>query len=115
MLKEIGLINYPVKDLVKAKQWYEAMHGVKPYMDSDVYVGYLINGINVGLNPNGYEEGMTGPVIFWKCGDIISAVDEAVNNGATISREPRQLGSQILASLVGADGILFGFIQILNN
>ena len=86
MFKEIGLINYPVTDLLAAKDWYRSSLGVEPYMDTDTYVGYRVGQLNIGLNPNGHKEGMSGPVIFWNVDNIEQALKKSVNAGATISR-----------------------------
>lgn len=114
MLNEIGLINYPVTDMEAAKKWYEAMMGVAPYIDTPQYVGFHGSMHDIGLNPNGYAQGMKGPVIFWKVDDIHAAFEQAKNAGARISQEPQQLGPQLLGSLVDPDGIMFGFVQSLN-
>ena len=82
------------------------MLSIEPYVESESYVGYLIDGLNISFNPNGYFEGLTGPEVFWKVMDSETAVNEALNNKLTISCKPRILGWQILTSL-------FGFIQSL--
>ena len=41
-----------VNDLEKAKSWYTKVIGVKPYYDQPYYVGFDINGFELGLDPN---------------------------------------------------------------
>jgi hypothetical protein len=65
MFKTIALINCPVDNLDTAKAWYGQQFGVGPYLDTPQYVGFKLGELFVGLNPNGKNEGMTGPVIFW--------------------------------------------------
>jgi predicted enzyme related to lactoylglutathione lyase len=115
MFHEIGVINYPVTDIATAKKWYSTMLSVEPYIDTPQYVGFHGDTYDIGLNPNGYTQGMKGPVAFWKVADIHAAFDRAKGAGATISQEPQQLGSQILGSLVDPDGILFSFVQYLES
>lgn len=115
MFNEIGLINYPVTDIVVAKKWYSDMLGTEPYIDTPQYVGFRSGSYNIGLNPNGYAQGMKGPVVFWKVADIHVSFEQAKDAGATVSQEPQQLGPQILGSLVDPDGILFGFVQYLET
>ena len=67
MFQEIGLINHPVTDLSAAKDWYSVALGIEPNIDTDTYVGYKVGELNIGLNPNEYTEGMSGPVIFLEC------------------------------------------------
>lgn len=115
MFHEIGIINYPVTDIEAAKKWHGAMLGVAPYIDTPQYVGFHGSNYDIGLNPNGYAQGMKGPVVFWKVTDIQDAFEQAKAAGATVSLEPKQLGTQILGSLVDPDGILFGFVQYLST
>ncbi len=115
MFTRVGLINYPVNNLEEARDWYSAQFGIEPYLDSPQYVGYKVGELLIGLNPNGKNEGMTGPVIFWLVEDAQKAYDELLSSGATASREPQQLGNQILASVHGLDGNLTGIIQILHT
>ena len=39
-------------------------------MDEAYYVGFSIGGQEVGLDPNGHSQGMTGPVGYWHVDDI---------------------------------------------
>lgn len=43
---------YPVTDLAKAKAWYSAVLGVKPYFDEPFYVGFNVGGFELGLDPD---------------------------------------------------------------
>lgn len=49
MTKSIKTIIYPVKDLAKAKILYSELLGVKPSMDEAYYVGFKVDGQDVGL------------------------------------------------------------------
>ena len=58
---ELNTVLYPVKDLDKAKATFTALFGVEPHVDSKYYVGYEVDGHEIGLVPNGHVQGMTGP------------------------------------------------------
>ena len=45
-------VVYKVSDLEKAKTWYTAALGVKPYFDQPFYVGFNIGGFELGLDPD---------------------------------------------------------------
>ena len=62
MTEDIKAIIYPVKDLAKAKTLYGELLGVEPNMDEPYYVGFSVGGQDVGLDPHGHSQGMTGPV-----------------------------------------------------
>lgn len=70
MNKGIKAVIYPVSDLGKAKTLYAEFLGVQPDMDEAYYVNFNINGLDVGLDPNGHKQGMTGPVGYWEVDDI---------------------------------------------
>ena len=36
--------------------------GTEPYVDAPYYVGFRSDGFEIGLDPNGHSQGMTGPV-----------------------------------------------------
>ncbi|MGH2354254.1 MAG: VOC family protein, partial [Chloroflexota bacterium] len=61
MTRSIKTIIYPVKDLAKAKALYCELLGVEPIMDEAYYVGFNVEGLDVGLDPHGHSKGMTGP------------------------------------------------------
>ena len=62
MTEGVKTIIYPVKDLAKAKTLYSKLLGVEPYMDEAYYVGFNVEGQDIGLDPHGYSHEMTGPV-----------------------------------------------------
>ena len=62
MSEGMKAIICPVKDPAQAKTLYRTLLGVDPSMDEAYYVGFRIGGLDVGLDPNGHRQGMTGPV-----------------------------------------------------
>ena len=82
-------IVYPVSDLATAKATYAALLG-EPHTDSPYYVGFNVDGQEVGLNPNGHAQGMTGPVGYWHVPDVeaaLSALEAAGGKG-----DPQDVG-----------------------
>jgi hypothetical protein len=47
----IKLLVYPAKDLAKAKKLYSTLLGVEPYIDGAYYVGFCLQGQEIGLDP----------------------------------------------------------------
>ena len=62
MNQGIRLFVYPVKDITGAKTLYSQLLGTEPYVDEAYYVGFKIGDQEIGLDPNGHHQGMTGPV-----------------------------------------------------
>jgi len=103
---------YPVKDLAKAKTLYSELLGVEPYMDEAYYVGFNVEGQDVGLDPNGHRQGMTGPVGYWHVDDIKRSVKALLDAGAEAQQEVKDVGGgKLIVSVKDADGNVIGLIQ----
>src|SRR4051794_41577237 len=70
MTEGMNTIIYPVKDLTQEKKFFNALLGAEPIMDQPYYVGYNVAGQDIGLDPNGHRQGMTGPICYWHVDDI---------------------------------------------
>ena len=70
MNQGIRTVIYPVKDIARAKALYSKLLGVEPYADEAYYVGFRVGDQEIGLDPNGHNQGMTGPVGYWHVDDI---------------------------------------------
>ena len=112
MTKGIMTVIYPVKDLAKAKALYAALLGASPTVDQPWYVGFDVDGQQVGLDPNGHAAGMTGPVGYWHVDDIKSSLDVLIAAGATRHQDVKDVGGgKLIASVTDADGNVIGLIQ----
>jgi predicted enzyme related to lactoylglutathione lyase len=104
-------IVYPVRDLEAAKAVYAALLG-QPHTDQPYYVGFNADGQEVGLNPHGHQQGMTGPVGYWQVDDVTAAVDALVAAGGEARGEPQDVGGgTLIATVTDADGNPIGLIQ----
>ena len=105
-------VIYPVKDLAQAKQSYGKFLGVEPYADGPYYVGFRVGDQEVGLDPNGHSQGMTGPVAYWDVDDIRATLELLIDAGAEVLRAVRDVGGgKLIASVKDADGNGIGLIQ----
>ena len=112
MNEGVKTIIYPVKDLTKAKTLYSTLLGVKPYGDEPYYVGFNIEGQEVGLDPHGHSQGMTGPVGYFHVDDIRKSLKALLNAGAAVKQEVKDVGGgKLIASVTDADGNVIGLIQ----
>ena len=68
----------PVSDLAAAKAVYTALLGA-PHTDQPYYVGYNVDGFEVGLNPGAEVAG--GPVAFADVEDLESVSGESTDFG----------------------------------
>ncbi|MFD9942627.1 VOC family protein [Nonomuraea sp. NPDC059023] len=112
MTHGIKTVIHPVKDLTAAKAMFGALLGVEPYMDEPYYVGFSVNGQDIGLDPQGHRKGMSGPVAYWHVDDIEASLRALLDAGATTSQEVKDVGGgKLVASVTDADGNVIGLIQ----
>ncbi|HEV7958615.1 MAG TPA: hypothetical protein VGP11_04045, partial [Acidimicrobiales bacterium] len=74
MPTEFKTVLYPVEDLDKAKATFSTLFGFEPHVDSPYYVGFSVDGDEIGLLPDGPNQGMTGPVPFFDVDDIAATL-----------------------------------------
>ena len=102
-------VIYPVKDIAKAKALFAALLGVEPYVDQPYYVGYLVEGQNIGLDPNGHRHGMTA---YYDVADIQKTLQALLANGATSLQDVKDVGGGKLTAIVkDAEGNIIGLTQ----
>ena len=112
MTSGIRTVIYPVKDLAQAKTLYGKLLGVVPYADEAYYVGFNVGDQEVGLDPHGHSQGMTGPVGYWHVDDIKESLKLLLDAGAEAQQAIRDVGGgKLIASVKDADGNIIGLIQ----
>jgi predicted enzyme related to lactoylglutathione lyase len=112
MPNQITSVIYPVKDLDTAKKLYSTLLGVEPYFDQPFYVGFKIGEQEIGLDPNGFDEGITGPVGYWQVEDIRESLRKFADAGATKLKDIQDAGGgMLMASVKDIDGNTIGLIQ----
>ena len=112
MTEGVKTIIYPVKNLAKAKTLYGELAGVEPYADKPYYVGFKVEGQDLGLDPKGHSKGMTGPLAYWHVDDIEKSLKALLDAGAEAHQEIKDVGGgKLIASVKDADGNVIGLIQ----
>lgn len=108
MANNIPLIVFPVKDLAKAKDFYNTFLGTEPYVDGAYYVGYKVGDKEIGLDPNS----TVGPISYIDVEDIKSSLQTMTEVGAEIVQDAKDVGGGLLiAQVKDADGNVVGFRQ----
>lgn len=112
MTSRIDTIIYPVTDIAAAKQLFETLLGTAPYADEAYYVGFNVDGQDVGLDPNGHAKGMTGPTAFLHVDDIEKRFDALLAAGAEQVQAISEVGGgRRIASAKDKDGNMIGLLQ----
>ena len=113
MTSGMKTILYPVKDLAAAKKLYGALLGVAPVMDEPYYVGYNVDGQDIGLDPNGHSKGMAGSLGYWHVDDINTTLAAVLAAGGEQHQEITDVGGgKLIATVKDADGNLIGLLQM---
>src|SRR2546422_2262336 len=112
MIQGIRLLVYPVKDLARAKTLYSKLLG-ETYADAAYYVGFRVGDQEIGLDPNGHKNGMTGPIDYWQVDDIKKSMQSFLAAGAQVQQEVKDVGGgMLIASIKDADGNIIGLRQL---
>ena len=112
MYQGIRTVIFPVKDLAQAKSLYSTLLGVEPYADAAYYVGFRVGDQEIGLDPNGHKQGMTGPTDYFHVSDIQNSLQALVDAGAQTQQEVKDVGGGRLTAWVkDADGNIIGLLQ----
>lgn len=93
---------YRVNNLAKAKAWYTKAFQTKPYFDEPFYVGFNINGYELGLLPdeNTTTQKSDNVMSYWGVGDIHEVYKHLIKVGATIHEKPTNVGGELMVASV---------------
>ncbi len=106
-------VIYRVDDLDRAKDWYREAFEVEPYFDQPFYVGFQVDGFELGLDPDLSESrpGPGGTVAYWGVDDVAAAFDRLVKLGASAITPAKDVGGGItVATVADPFGNLIGLI-----
>jgi len=107
MAENIKLLVYPAKDLKAGKAFFNAFLGVEPYVDGGYYVGYKVNELEIGLDPNGKEI-----IAYIDVQDVKKTMQTLLDAGASIYQDVRDVGGGLLiAKVKDANGNVLGLRQ----
>ena len=106
MANNIPLIVYPVKDVKQAKNFYSTYLGTEPYVDGEWYIGYKLDGLEVGLDPNG-----TAVISYINVDDIDASLKTLTEAGAKVVKDSTDVGGGLLIAQVETEGNTLGLRQ----
>lgn len=112
MLSGPGSLIFPSNDLDADKAFWTTALGVEPYFDEPFYVGFTVDGREVGLDPHAAAEGLSYPVSYWTTTDIQATRGALIARGAFAHTDVKDVGQGVLlATLRDRTGNVFGLIQ----
>lgn len=100
---------YPTSDLTASKNWWHDFLGVAPYFDQPFYVGFLVGGYEIGINPG--ADVSLGPVTYIGVDSIEEGLARAEEHGCTVVSGIEDVGEGIMIThLLSPTGDRFGLI-----
>jgi predicted enzyme related to lactoylglutathione lyase len=113
MNQGIKLFVYPVKDLANAKTLYGKLLGIQPYADGPYYVGFRVGDLEIGLDPNGHKQGVSGPLGYYQVDDIRKSLQSLLDSGAKLNGEVKDVGGgMLIASVKDTDDNVIALRQL---
>jgi len=113
-LQSLRTCIYQVYDLALAKEFYSQALGKDPYFDEPFYVGFEVDGHELGLDPDTSKRppGGSGVIGYWRVEDINAAWQHLTTIGATSIELPHAVGVDLQVSIVADPfGNYIGLIQ----
>lgn len=113
MFKKLRTVIYYVTDLQQSKKWYADLLGKAPYFDEPFYVGFDIDGCELGLHP--WDETVVKgnqTVTHWAVTGIEDCVITMIQKGATVLYKVAEVGGGIkVATIIDPWGNAVGLIE----
>ncbi|HEX5063482.1 MAG TPA: VOC family protein [Kofleriaceae bacterium] len=113
-LRSLRTCIYQVHDLPLAKEFYSQALGKDPYFDEPYYVGFDVDGHELGLDPDTSKRppGGSGVIGYWRVEDINAAWQHLTTIGARSIELPHSVGVDLQVSIVSDPfGNYIGLIQ----
>jgi predicted enzyme related to lactoylglutathione lyase len=98
MISGIRTTVYRVADLQRAKEWYTQAFETSPYYEEPYYIGFNIDGWELGLQPieKNADKVATHQVAYWGVDDIEEAVKHFTGLGSVIIEEVMDVGVKVV-------------------
>jgi len=101
MFQKLRTVIYHSRDLQAAKEWYTRITGIAPYFDEPFYVGFDINGFELGIDPDMTQvnEG-NHSVAYWAVEGIEEVVKKMTAAGALLIQDVTNVGGPTHVAIV---------------
>jgi uncharacterized protein YndB with AHSA1/START domain/predicted enzyme related to lactoylglutathione lyase len=111
-MQGLRTLNFDVTDLAGARDFYTKVLGHGPYFDEPFYVGFDVEGYELGLRPVEAGRGQGSATAYLGTHDVDAEVARLVTLGATVREKPEDVGGGIrVATLIDPFGNALGLIS----
>ena len=112
MAASVKTILYHVDDTAKAKPLYVALLGIEPYVEDEYYVGFEVDGQQIGLVNRSVANGKTGVQAHVHVDDIEATHRALLDAGAEEVDPIAEVGGGLRVSVLrDPDGNIIGLSQ----
>ena len=113
MFKKLRTVIYHVNDIAAAREWYIKATGIQPYFDEPFYVGFDINGFELGLDPGNPNVAAGNHTLsYWAVDNIDAVSDKLISLGGTVVQPKTNVGGDMyVATVEDPFGNHIGIIQ----
>ena len=117
MFKKLRTVIYNTADLSAARIFYTKATGTEPYFDEPYYVGFNINGFELGLDPDTSRVKYGNSALaYWAVDGIYDVVQKLSGLGATVQSPVHNVGGSVnVAVMKDPFGNCFGLIEGADN
>jgi predicted enzyme related to lactoylglutathione lyase len=93
---------YKVSDIQIATEWYTNAFETNPYYNEPYYVGFNIQGYELGLQPeeNPTFDKVESVISYWGVENIEETFDRLIELGATENEKPYNVGGDLMTATV---------------
>ncbi|MBA3538606.1 MAG: VOC family protein [Deltaproteobacteria bacterium] len=115
VFRGLRTVIYQVPDLERARTFYIGATGKSPYFDQPFYVGFNVDGAELGLDPDVSKRtpGSNGAVAYWRVDEIAASFTHVTTIGGTAVEAPHDVGGGIQTAIVADPfGNLIGLIEM---
>jgi len=114
VIKGLRTCIYCVPNIEEGKAWYSKAFEKEPYFDEPYYVGFNVEGYELGLLPaqEGESPGAGGSTAYWSAPELESEIERLCALGASVKTPIQDVGEGIrVATLTDPFGNVFGLID----
>lgn len=113
-MQGLRTVIYKVPNLKQATEWYSKAFEATPYFEEPFYVGFSIEGYELGLLPEEVNEGQlraSNVLAYWGVMSMEKEFARLLALGATVHESPTDVGDGIVtASVFDPYGNVIGLI-----
>jgi predicted enzyme related to lactoylglutathione lyase len=111
-MNKVGLVVYPASDVPRATKLFASWLGTEPYAESQYYVGFKVEDLEIGIVPEAAQRGLSGALAYVDVSDIKEALATLLAAGAEKVRDVTDVSNGLLIAVVkDFDGTPIGLRQ----